>query len=98
MGTVTEGVKHVSQISSANSHACDFCSEFIGGEDRFEASVNHYLQAHGCVLLHVGQQTTFDSDYRPWQTTIAIVGCDLLPEPKALSMKFQPKEPPGASP
>jgi hypothetical protein len=32
------------------------------------------LQQHGYELLHVGQKTVQDSNGKPWQTTVAVLG------------------------
>lgn len=85
MNAVAGAVKHVVQISTDVQTGCDYCTSYsIGGEQKFDESINHYLQEHSCVLLHVGQQTTFDMDGKPWHTTVALVGSDVVPEPRPI--------------
>jgi hypothetical protein len=64
----------VVHISTNVETGCTHCSEQIGGEDRFAESINHYIQAHGYKLLHVGQQTTPDYDGKPRHATAAVLG------------------------
>jgi hypothetical protein len=66
--------KHVVLVSSNVVESCEHCSQRVGGEELFQDSVNHYLVAHGYKLLHVGAETTTDSDARPWHVTIAVLG------------------------
>jgi hypothetical protein len=35
--------------------------------------IQHYLE-HGYKLLHVGQETSYDDDGKPWHSTVAVVG------------------------
>jgi hypothetical protein len=71
-------MKHVVRISSNLIETCAHCGEVIGGDELFDASVNHYLSAHGYKLLHVGAETTTDRDDRPWHATVAILGANRL--------------------
>lgn len=64
------------QISSNIIGTCEVCQKSVRGniEELIHEEINHYLQAHGFKLLHVGTQTTEDRDGKPWHTTVAIVG------------------------
>jgi hypothetical protein len=68
--------KQVFQISTNIWKNCPECSNMPHsaiGDDEIDERVNHVLQ-HGYKLLHVGQQTSEDSQGRIWQTTVAILG------------------------
>jgi hypothetical protein len=68
-------VRHVVHISTGIGTGCKHCHHSIGLE-RFAESINHYIEAHGYRLLHVGQQTEGYSE-NPYQTTVAVVGTTL---------------------
>lgn len=59
-------------ISSDVGSKCKHCDEFLG-LNKFDFSVNHYIQAHGYRILHVGQQTSYDAESKPWQSTVAVL-------------------------
>lgn len=63
----------IARVSTDEASSCAYCKEFIDGSRDFAKGVNHYLQAHGCELKHVGQETIEGSDGKPWQTTVAIL-------------------------
>jgi hypothetical protein len=63
--------KNVVRISTDVITACERCTHAIGG-DKFADSINHYINAHGYKLLHVGSETLHGSDGKPWHTTVAV--------------------------
>ncbi len=64
-----EIVKRVAIVSTAASPRCIVCeADFF----EFADCVNHYLQQHYWVLLHVGQDD--DSYGEPVHFTLAVVG------------------------
>lgn len=65
-------VQQVVHISTSIGTGCKHCGESIGLE-QFAQSINHYIQAHGYKLLHVGQETEHGSE-GPWQSTVAVLG------------------------
>jgi hypothetical protein len=69
------GVGHVVHLSTNQSRQCDHCERRIrdGGEN-FSENVNHYIIEHGYKLLHVGGETSSDSEAKPWHSTIAVLG------------------------
>lgn len=67
-------VKAVARVSLNEGSKCAFCSHWIDGSKDFAAGVNHYLQNHGCTVLHVGQEDVPADDGRPWATTVALLG------------------------
>lgn len=67
-------IKTVARVSSNESSRCCFCSHPIDGTLDFAAGVNHYLMAHGCKLLHLGQEDVPDDQHKPWATTVAFLG------------------------
>jgi hypothetical protein len=72
MSTQYEGVSHVVHISTDIKKSCEHCKESIGHQ-RFAESINHYI-THGYKLLHVGSETSYDEDSKPWHSTIAVMG------------------------
>lgn len=78
MGDLNE-MQHVIGLSSDVHSACQECSDWIGARSDFTvASVaeaaNHYVQAHGYRIVHVGQETGQDNEGRPHQHTVIVVG------------------------
>jgi hypothetical protein len=54
----------------AGPEHCDFRI----GLDNFAESINHYINDHGYKILHVGQESSWDSEGSPWQSTVAVLG------------------------
>jgi hypothetical protein len=78
-----ENVKRTTEVSSDIGRACEHCGEAIGYSPRtlgISDSINHYIEAHGYRLLHVGTQTTHGSNEKPWHTTVAVLGHDNPPK------------------
>jgi hypothetical protein len=72
--TPEKSVKRVVHLSTNIGKGCDHCSESTG-LDKFAGSVNHYIQAHGYELIHVGEETEYSNDGRSlWHSTIAVLG------------------------
>jgi hypothetical protein len=71
-----ENVTRTTQVSSSIGRACEHCNDLNASRssDDISDSVNHYIQSHGYHLLHVGTQTSHDSDGKPWHSTIAVLG------------------------
>lgn len=66
-------IKSVVQVSTSRGGACpEKCGENFD-PDTFTRSVNHLLSQHGYKVEHIGQETSWDSDGRPWQSTIAVL-------------------------
>lgn len=76
-----EKVKRTTEIASNLSRGCEHCDYSIGaiGESDIAGSINHYIEAHGYRLLHVGSETNHGPDGKPWQHTVAILGHDNPP-------------------
>lgn len=68
-----EGVQHVVHISTNIGTGCEHCNEQIG-LDRLAESINHYIEQHGYKLLHVGTETSHDTNGNPWHSTAAVLG------------------------
>ena len=74
-----EKMKRTTQVSSNIGQSCDHCNEGIGVfklSDDITPSINHYIEAHGYFLLHVGTQTSHDTSGQAWHSTVAILGHD----------------------
>jgi hypothetical protein len=77
-----EKVKRTTEVSSNIGRGCEHCREPIGSlhnSDDITESVNHYIEKHGYRLLHVGTQTSHDTNSKPWHSTVAILGHDAPP-------------------
>ena len=77
-----EGIKHVVQISTYLGKSCEHCSTIVGLEN-FAESINHYIEAHGYSLLHVGGETSTGVDGEPWEGTTAVLGSENPPPSSA---------------
>ncbi len=68
-----QDISSIVRISTNEGIQCRHCTTSIG-LDKFEESVNHYIEQHGYRLLHVGMETS-DSDVgSPWHSTVAVLG------------------------
>lgn len=68
-----EGIKHVVHLASDLIRPCEECGKLQQSEllaDR----INHYIDQHDYLLLHVGSETTRDQDGNPWLITVAVLG------------------------
>ena len=69
-----EGIGHVVHVSTGVGGSCEDCDERVGAE-RFAESVNHYIEAHGYRLLHVGTEWGAEAeDGGPVNYTVAVLG------------------------
>ena len=68
-----KSIKHVVQISTNIGTGCEHCNTQIGLE-KFPESINHYVEQHGYKLLHVGTETSDDTNGNPWHSTVALLG------------------------
>jgi hypothetical protein len=83
MNPNTFNVKHVLTLSTNVISPCEHCDRFgPDSHDRLAQAINHYLEAHGYRLLHIGQDTTRNNEGELWHATIAILGHD-DPPPQA---------------
>jgi len=73
---MNKAISSVARVSSLESSRCSFCSHPIDGTLDFAAGVNHYLTAHGCKILHVGQEDVPDDQNKPWASTVAILSTE----------------------
>ncbi len=83
-----DGIMHVVYISTNIGTCCEHCDEPIGlagpGDHRLAESINHYIEKHGYKLLHVGTETTGDSEGSPWHTTVALLGTTRIHKPRKI--------------
>jgi hypothetical protein len=68
-----QDVKNIVHISTNIMTGCKHCSQTVGS-DKFEESINHYIQVHGYKLLHVGQEHDTDMNGNSIHHTVAILG------------------------
>jgi hypothetical protein len=71
-----KGTVHVVHISTNITTGCEHCTERIGGE-RFPESVNHYAEQHGYSLVHVGTETSRDTEGDLQHHTVAVLRRDV---------------------
>ena len=88
-------VKRIVEISSNIGRSCEVCYRWIGHGSTGGAlaeSVNHYLDAHGYHLLHVGTQSEEGVDGKVWHHTVAILGYEPPPRPVHSALADFPEE------
>jgi hypothetical protein len=69
-------------VNSSVSMGCPFCrGSRLNGLDDFEGAARHLQDEHGLVCMHVGTETTNDSDGKPWHNTVAVFGAENPPSP-----------------
>lgn len=66
-------VTRVTRVSSDINEKCVHCDEVVGGRN-FTSSINHYIQAHGYKLIHVGSETSSEERDVVRMSTVAILG------------------------
>lgn len=67
-----KGISQVFAIDSGELRECELCTYYT---DALEDAVNHYISAHGCILLHMGQETRFRGDNgEDYEVSVAYVG------------------------
>ena len=81
-----ETIKRTVQIASNISSGCDHCSEDVG--DAVSDGINHYIEAHGYWLLHVGTETYQSNSGDLWHNTVAILGHDDPPAVKSVTVQI----------
>lgn len=75
-----EASRYVIALSTGVSRGCEFCNEWFDGE-RIQEATNHYLQQHGCIVLHVGAQSALDPDGTRHHATAIVLGSQCAPSP-----------------
>jgi hypothetical protein len=74
-------VKETVSLSSNITQGCPYCDTGIHHE-RLNEGINHFLEAHGFTLLHVGSEWGRDSDGTSIHHTVAVLGTDNPPARK----------------
>lgn len=76
-----EKTKRVVQLSSNANAPCQHCDDSLGpfNSERLMRSINHYIEAHGYELLHVGSEHDRDGDGTSIHHTVAVLGHDNPP-------------------
>ena len=64
--------KSVVYLNTNIGKACEACGFTFNGWYDLGTMIQHYLD-HGYKLLHAGQETSYDSDGRPWSSTVAVL-------------------------
>jgi hypothetical protein len=68
-----QSTTHIVHVSTIKAAKCVHCEEIIGGAS-FEAGVNHYLDEHEYILLHIGTESTIGPSGKACQATVAVLG------------------------
>jgi len=68
-----EGISHVVHVSNDDGNTCEHC-DYSLGTDNIAKSINHYVETHQYKLLHVGQETSHDTNGNQFQLTVALLG------------------------
>lgn len=74
-------VKHTIKLSTDVETGCAYCGKPQAGSD-IDANINHLIEAHDGLLLHVGGETSRNSDGIIWNETVAVIGFQSGPAPK----------------
>lgn len=70
--------KHTIYISSGiQENECQLCNFEFNEETKLTEKINHYIKEHGYTILHIGQETRWESSTgEPFQNTVAILAID----------------------
>jgi len=68
-----QSVNEIKVISTNILESCKHGCKLPYGGEFFEFNVNHYIQDHGYKVLHIGQESTFDEEGKPYHSTIAVL-------------------------
>lgn len=76
--------KRVTYLNSSAGRCCEHCDRGVGllspeSKDIADA-INHYIEAHGYKLLHVGTETSRDHEGVLCHSTVAILGSENPPQ------------------
>lgn len=79
------GIGRVTYLSTNIGRGCEHCGHPVGcpmdGRYDLADSINHFIAQHGYRLLHVGTETSYDGDGKPWHSTVAVLGAADVPAP-----------------
>lgn len=69
-------ISKVFYLNSMIAQKCPDCDFHFNHEDSYYNIGHHinHMMSKGWILLHVGQETTHDSEGNPWHNTVAIMG------------------------
>ena len=68
-------IQHTILLRSDEPCVCTRCDEMpVTYHHQITDHANHYIQQHGYVLLHVGQETVWDDNGNPWHCTVMVLG------------------------
>ena len=69
-------ISKVFYLNSMIAQKCPDCDFHFNHEDSYYNIGDHinHMMSEGWILLHVGQETTHDSEGKPWHNTVAIMG------------------------
>jgi hypothetical protein len=81
-GLALMGVRHIVHLDTLHKIRCEHC-DFGDCWPRvtFAEAVNHYIEAHGYRLLHIGTEIDSEGDVSPRPITVAVLGHDSPPPP-----------------
>lgn len=85
-------VKYTIRLSSDEHSGCQFCGHSFGAS--IDWDVNHLIQAHEGLLLHVGTESINGADEPSYYSTVAVVGFSTTPPAREPSAIFSTSLPP----
>ncbi|MDO6498878.1 hypothetical protein [Photobacterium sanguinicancri] len=68
-----EKTKELKVVSTNVDETCSHGCQLPYNGEMFESNVNHYIKEHGYKLLHIGQESSTDSDGNPYHSTVAVL-------------------------
>lgn len=89
-------VKHTIKLSSDWQGGCVFCGQNLGLS--MDWDINHFIQSHDGVLLHVGTESSNTVDEPAYYTSVALIGFAEQPPVREPSARFSPQLPPAKKP
>ncbi|EZO07527.1 hypothetical protein ACIRTW_12760 [Pseudomonas aeruginosa] len=85
-------IKYTYKLSTVEHSGCPFCRQSFGVA--LDWDINHLLQSHGGVLLHVGSQSLNSEGEPPYYSQVALVGFETEPPAREPSAVFSTQIPP----
>ena len=69
------GLKHVIRVDSDDTPTCQLCADGLQADSTVAEAINHYIEAHGYRLLHIGTETSIEYETAAlWHITVAFSG------------------------
>lgn len=79
-------VKHTIKLSTDELSGCAFCDQRFGTS--IDWDINHLIQHHGGLLLHVGSESLNQGEEAAYYSTVAVVGFESVPPAREAAARF----------